>query len=65
MPNEDLMRDYIKTVKGERRRRSAERLGKVFKLFGKAFPKGVRHPDSLIVNRHLYHPGYRGQTKLR
>lgn len=63
--DEQLMRDYIRTVKSERRRRSMASVGKVFKLFGRVIPRGVRHPDSLVVNRHLYHPGYRGKTKLR
>lgn len=63
--DEQLMRDYIKTVKQERRRRSMEGIGKVFKTLGRAFPKGVRHPDSMIVNRHLYSPSYGGRTKLR
>jgi len=65
VPSEELMREYIKTVKDEKRRRSMASVGKVFKMFGRAIPKGVRHPDSLVVNRHLYHPSYRGKTKLR
>ena len=64
MPDEDLMREYIKTVKGEKRRRTTERVGKVLSVLGKAMPKGIRHPDSLVRNIHLYHPGYRGKTRL-
>lgn len=65
MPSDELMKEYINTVKAEKRRRSGEALGKVFKMFGGVIPKGIRHPDSLVTNRHLYHPGYSGKTKLR
>lgn len=63
--DEQLVREYIKVVKSEKRRRAQEGLGKLFRVFGRAFPKGIRHPDSLITNRHLYCPGYRGRTRLR
>lgn len=63
--DEQLMKEYIRTVKSERRRQAGEKLGKVFKAFGKAFPKGIRSPDSMITNHHLYHPGYRGKTLLK
>jgi len=62
--DEQLMREYIKTVREERRRKSTENVGKVLKVFGKLVPKGVRHPDSLITNAHLYIPGKKGKTKL-
>ena len=65
MVDEQLLREYIKTVKSEKRRRASESLGKVFRAFGKAFPRGIRHPDSLITNMHLYSPGSRGKTRLR
>ena len=63
--DEKLAKEFISTVKQERRRRTGERMGKLLGAFGKLVPKGVRHPDSLITNRHLYHPGYRGKTRLR
>jgi len=63
--DERLMREYIKAVKDERRRRSTERIGTLLKGFGKAIPKGIRHPDSLITNLHLYQVGRKGTTKLR
>lgn len=59
------MKEYIRTVKAERSRRTTEKMGKILKVFGKAFPKGIRHPDSLITNLHLYKPGVKGKTKLR
>ena len=62
---EKLLRENIKLIKAERRRRNSEKMGKVLKSFGKAIPKGIRHPDSIVTNMHLYHPGYRGKTKLR
>ena len=63
--DEQLVREYIKVVKSEKRRRAQEGLGKVFRVLGNAFPRGIRHPDSLITNRHLYFPGRRGVTRLR
>ena len=63
--DEELVREYIRVVKSEKRRKATEGLGKLLKAFGNAFPRGIRHPDSLIKNRHLYHPGYRGRTRLR
>lgn len=38
---------------------------KLLGAFGKAIPKGIRHPDSLVSNSHLYLPGRRGKTRLR
>ena len=64
MADEDLMREYIQTVKQERRRRTTQRVGKILGMFGKVMPRGIRHPDSLVRNLHLYHPGYRGKTRL-
>ena len=63
--DEELVKEYIRTVKQERRRRATEKIGKVLKSFGKLIPKGVRSPDSLVTNLHLYKPGIRGKTKLR
>jgi len=63
--DEQLMKDYINTVKSEKRRRASDGLGKVLKACGKAFPKGIRSPDSMITNLHLYKPGVRGKTSLR
>lgn len=63
--DEQLLREYVDLLKKERRRRTVAKMGSVLKVFGKAFPKGIRHPDSLVGNRHLYHPGYRGVTRLK
>lgn len=62
--DEKLLREYIRIVKSERRRRTTESMGKVLGAFGKLIPRGVKHPDSLVRNVHLYHPGYRGKTRL-
>jgi hypothetical protein len=64
MPDEQLMREYIKAVKEEKRMRRGEPLKKILSMAGKAFPKGIRHPDSLVSNLHLYVPGRRGRTRL-
>jgi len=63
--DEELIREYIRTVKSEKRRRTSDSIGRVFSALGKLSPRGVRSPDSLVTNKHLYHPGYRGRTKLR
>ncbi len=63
--DEKLIKEYIRTVKSERRRKSTEKLGSVLRAAGKLLPKGVRNPDSMITNLHLYKPGVRGKTILR
>ena len=40
-------------------------MGKILRAFGGAIPKGIKHPDSLVSNSHLYIPGRRGRTRLR
>ena len=43
-----------KAIKNERRRAA---VGKALAYIGKnAMPKGIRHPDSLVTNKHLYMP---------
>jgi len=64
MPDEQLMREYIKAVKEEKRMRRGEPMKKILSMAGKAFPKGIRHPDSMCVNLHLYVPRRRGKTVL-
>lgn len=64
MPDEELMREYIKAVKEEKKMRRGEPIKKILSIAGKAFPKGIRHPDSLVTNIHLYVPGRKGRTKL-
>ena len=63
--DESLMREYIKLQKEEKRRKTQENMGKILRAVGKAFPKGIRHPDSLVTNRHLYVPGRKGKTVLK
>lgn len=62
--NEALAREYIAERKRERRDRRNEQLGKVFKAFGRALPRGIKHPDSMITNMHLYRPT-KGKHKTR
>ena len=64
--DERLVRDYVKTVKAERRRKTTEKMGKILSACGRLVPKGIRSPDSMITNLHLYKPGVRGKkTRLR
>lgn len=56
------LRKIVKDLKGMRRRES---VGKILRVFGNAFPKGIRHPDSLVRNLHLYKPGMKGKTILK
>lgn len=62
--DDELMREYIKEKKAERRQKSQAALGRVFTALGKAMPRGIRHPDSLITNMHLYRPT-KGKHKTR
>jgi len=64
MPDEELMRKYIKAVEDEKKMKRGEPMKKILSMAGKAFPKGIRHPDSLVTNLHLYVPGRRGKTRL-
>jgi hypothetical protein len=64
MPDEELMRRYIKAVEDEKRMKRTEPMKKVLSFAGKAFPKGIKHPDSLVSNLHLYVPGKKGKTRL-
>lgn len=63
--SEETAKEYIRTVKAERRRKATERMGSVLGAFGKLVPKGIRHPDSLVRNVHLYKPGMKGRTILK
>lgn len=58
-------KEFIKAVRDMKSMRRRDSMGKLLGMFGKAIPKGIRHPDSLVGNRHLYIPGRRGRTILR
>ena len=58
-------RELIRAVKDLKAMRRGRSLNKVLGAFGKLVPKGIRHPDSLITNLHLYKPGVKGKTRLR
>ena len=62
--NEAVAREYIKERQRERRDKRNEQLGRVFKAFGRALPRGIIHPDSLVRNVHLYRPT-KGKHKTR
>lgn len=53
----ELTRRQIGELKRARRQGSSLGMGKVLGAFGKAFPKGIKSPDSLVTNLHLYKPG--------
>jgi len=55
-------KEFIRSVKDLKKMKRQESARKVFGLFGKAIPKGIRHPDSLVTNRHLYLP-HRGRRR--
>ena len=59
--NDELMKEYIAEKKRERREKSMANVGKLLGAFGKMMPKGIRHPDSLVTNHHLYSPRYKGK----
>ena len=61
----ELMKEYLRERKREKREKSSARMGGFFKAFGKAIPKGIRHPDSLVKNAHLYTGGHKGKTRLK
>jgi hypothetical protein len=49
----------VKALKSEKRRQA---VGNVIKYIAKnALPKGIRNPDDMVVNRHLYFGVKRGQ----
>jgi len=57
-------KEFVGAVKDLKRMKRNESLGKVLRSFGNVIPKGVRDPDSLVRNQHLYIPGKRGKTRL-
>ena len=62
MSDEKELIKAVKYLKAEKRNRA---LGSFLGAFGKLSPKGIRHPDSLIRNLHLYKAGVKGKTRLR
>jgi len=65
-PEQRVTQRQISELKKLRRQ---EQMAKVQKdlgfLFRHSFPKGIRHPDSLVGNRHLYIPRRKGRTVLK
>ena len=57
-------RELLSAVKYLKAQRAKESMSRVLSTFGKALPKGIRHPDSLVRNAHLYMPGRPGNTRL-
>jgi hypothetical protein len=57
--------EFIRAVKDAKKMQVNQRFEGLLRSFGKAFPKGIRHPDALVTNKHLYFPGAKGGTKLR
>lgn len=50
--------------KAERQAQIKEWQGKFKWVFKKSVPKGIRDPNALVVNPHLYLPNKTGKTKL-
>lgn len=62
--SEEVAREYIKEKKRERADRRNASMGKVFSAFGRALPRGIKHPDTLVRNMHLYRPS-KGRHRTR
>jgi len=62
--DEQLMREYIKLKKEEKRKSRTDSIGKLLKYAGKALPKGIRNPNDMVTNMHLYTP-MRGKHKTK
>ena len=59
---EEQISELRRLRRKERLDKTREKLGWVLKNIT---PRGIRHPDSLVGNLHLYIPGRRGRTKIR
>jgi len=57
-------RDLKSANREEARRRRQESVGKIMNMAGKTVPKGIKHPDSLVRNQHLYYGGTFHKGKL-
>lgn len=56
MPDDELMREYVRLKQKEEREKRTEPMKKMLAAAGKMLPRGIRHPDSLVTNMHLYTP---------
>lgn len=66
MAHEELDKDIIQAAKDIKNERRRQAMSTAFKFLAKnAMPKGIRHPDSLVTNKHLYFPGVRGPKKTK
>ena len=54
-PEMMMMREQIRELRKERRQRSMDKMADgMGKAMSKMVPKGIKHPDSLVRNSHLY-----------
>lgn len=58
-------KELVRAVKDLKRMKRQAATRKFMSSMGNLVPKGIRHPDSLVGNRHLFIPGLKGKTKLR
>jgi hypothetical protein len=58
------LREFAKAVKDQKREKRGEAMKGIFKSLGNALPKGIKNPDDLVVNMHLYTP-MKGKRKTR
>ena len=64
--NDEEMREFTKSVKEYKKIHRGDSVKKILSFAGKMMPKGIRHPDSLVTNMHLYSPRvkHKGKTRL-
>lgn len=51
--HEDVV-EHHKILKSEKAVQRNEKVNRTMAQIGNVIPKGIRHPDDLIVNKHLY-----------
>jgi len=60
---DDLKRQFSKLSNNVAKKDRKEKFSEVTSSFKKAIPKGIRLPDSMVTNRHLY-VGGKGKVNL-
>jgi len=62
--SEQLMQEYIKATRDQKRAKQQEAVAGVFKKAGNLWPRGIKHPDSLVKKPELYGPA-KGSAKMQ
>ena len=45
---------HERLIKYEGKQKRQQMIGSIFKKMGGTIPKGIRHPDDIVTNAHLY-----------